>query len=319
MILTVTLNPAMDRLLFVHGFTLNVTNRISRRDNCVGGKGTHVSINLADLGEASIASGIAMGETGKAILDYLTRSGVSCEFVYSDEGESRTNYLLLDDQSSTLICEKGPTVSGDVLDAFDARYRALLEQTDWVIISGDASNFLDRAGASLQESLLIAAREKGLKIVLDCSGASLQAGVRHSPYLIKPNAEELLELSGMPTGTEEEIVAAIQSLSRYQIEIIAVSMGGKGSIVKFGDAFYRAGTARVEAVNTIGCGDAYLSGLIYAIKNEYTPVRALQFAAACGAAEALNPLSVGLDRAVVESLCETILVEKMENVRLCNT
>jgi 1-phosphofructokinase family hexose kinase len=309
----------MDRLLFVNGFTFNVTNRISRRDDCVGGKGTHVSVNLADLGEPSTATGIAMGETGKRIIEALERSGVKCDFVYSEQGESRTNYLLLDENTSTLVCEKGPAVSGELLDAFSQRYDALLNQVDWVIISGDASNFLNRAGVSLQESLLVAAREKGVKIVLDCSGASLKAGVRQRPYLIKPNAEELAELSGMPTETEAQIVAAIKSLDDYQIEIVAVSMGGKGSIVKFGSNFYRAGAARVKAVNTIGCGDAYLSGLVYAMKNGHSPERALQFAAACGAAEALNPLSVGLDRAVVEQLSDTILVEKMENDILCNT
>jgi 1-phosphofructokinase family hexose kinase len=319
MILTVTLNPAMDRLLFVSGFAFNVTNRISHRVDCVGGKGTHVSVNLADLGEPSIATGIAMGETGKTIIETLERSGVKCDFVYSRQGESRTNYLLLDEHASTLICEKGPAVSGELLDAFSARYGALLDQADWVIISGDASNFLNNASISMQESLLITAREKGVKIVLDCSGELLRVGVRHGPYLIKPNVEELAELSGMLTGTEDEIIAAIKSLNRYHIEIIAVSMGVKGSIVKYGTDFYRTGVASVKAVNTVGCGDAYLSGLVYEIKNGYTPERVLQFAAACGAAEALNPLSVGLDRALVESLSETILVDKMENERLCNT
>jgi len=319
MILTVTLNPAMDRLLFVNGFTFNVTNRISRREDCVGGKGTHVSVNLADLGEASIATGIAMGETGKTILETLERSGVTCDFVYSQTGESRTNYLLLDERTSTLICEKGPAVSGELLDAFSARYGVLLEKTDCVVISGDASNFLTGAGVSLQESLLKSAREKGVKIVLDCSGAALFAGVQHSPFLIKPNAEELSELTKLPTDTEEEIVRAIKSLSPHGIEIVAVSMGKKGSIVKYYDEYYRCGIAELKPVNTIGCGDAYLSGMIYAIRHAFEPIRVMQFAAACGSAEALNPLSVGLDRTVVESLCETILVERMENERLCNT
>jgi len=319
MILTVTLNPAMDRLLFVNGFTFNVTNRISRREDCVGGKGTHVSVNLADLGEASIATGIAMGETGKTILETLERSGVTCDFVYSDAGESRTNYLLLDERTSTLICEKGPAVSGELLDAFSAHYGALLDRADWVVISGDASNFLTGAGVSLQESLLKTAREKGVKIVLDCSGAALLAGVKHSPFLIKPNAEELSELTNLPTDTEEQIVCAMESLAPYGIEIIAVSMGKRGSIVKYYDEYYRSGIAELKPVNTVGCGDAYLSGMIYAIRHAYEPLRVMQFAAACGSAEALNPLSVGLDRAVVEQLCDTILVERMENERLCNT
>lgn len=312
MILTVTLNPAMDRLLFVNGFQFNVTNRIYRREDCVGGKGTHVSVNLACLGEKNVATGIAMGATGRQIISSLEESGVICDFIYSQQGDSRTNYLLVDEKSSTLICEKGPEVSKDILDSFYERYDALTDKTDWVIISGDASNFTDSAGFSLQDKLLASAHQKGIHIALDSAGASLKSGVKHSPFLIKPNAEELCELTGMPTATDEQIIAAIQSLSDCHIEIIAVSMGSKGSIVKFGKDFYRAGVATVKAENTVGCGDAYLSGLVYAIKSDFAAERALSFAAACGAAEALNPLSVGLDKSKAEELCQYIKVERME-------
>jgi 1-phosphofructokinase family hexose kinase len=312
MILTVTLNPAMDRLMFVDGFTFNVTNRIYRRENCVGGKGTHVSVNLACLGEPSIAMGIAMGETGQQIISSLEQQGVICDFVYSDKGESRTNYILLDGTSSTLICERGPDIPAEMLETFFIRYKELLDQTNWVVISGDASNFEDNAGRSLQDMLLEAARLHGVRTVLDSAGASLKSGIVRSPYLIKPNAEELFELTGMPTETDEQIISAIKSLSGYGVEIIAVSMGGRGSIVKFGGSFYRAGVANVEAVNTVGCGDAYLSGLVYAIKNNYAPECAIAFAAACGAAEALNPLSVGFDKNKAHELCENIEVKEME-------
>lgn len=312
MIVTVTLNPAMDRLLFVNGFHFDVTNRIYRREDCVGGKGTHVSVNLACLGEPNTASGIAMGETGKQIIGILEKSGVTCDFVFSEEGDSRTNYILLDGRSSTLICERGPVITAAILDAFYQRYSLLLNSADWVIISGDASNFTDKAGASLQDKLLESARQKGIRTVLDSAGASLKSGVEHSPYIIKPNAEELAELTGMATDTDDQIVAAINSLSGFHIEIIAVSMGSRGSIVKFGDRIYRAGIAQVEAKNTVGCGDAYLSGLVYAIKNGYAAEQALSFAGACGAAEALNDLSVGFDKNKVLALCEDIKVKRME-------
>lgn len=312
MIVTVTLNPAMDRLLFVNGFRFDVTNRIYRRENCVGGKGTHVSVNLACLGEPNTATGIAMGETGKQIIGILEKCGVTCDFVFSEQGDSRTNYILLDGKSSTLICERGPDISEAILDEFYQQYSMLLSSADWVIISGDASNFTDKAGASLQDKLLESAREKGIRIVLDSAGTSLKSGVKHSPFIIKPNAEELAELTGMATDTDDQIVSAIKSLSASGIEIIAVSMGGSGSIVKFGKDIYRAGVADIKAVNTVGCGDAYLSGLVYAIKNNFEPERALRFAAACGAAEALNPLSVGFDRSKADELCEYIKVKKLE-------
>jgi len=312
MIVTVTLNPAMDRLLFVSKFEFNVTNRIYRRENCVGGKGTHVSANLACLGEPSVATGIAMGPTGRQIIQSLEKSGVACDFIYSAKDDSRTNYILVDNNSSTLICEKGPGVSAEILNAFLKRYDELMEEADYVIISGDASNFVFEAGFPLQDKLLEIAHLKGVRIVLDSAGESLKSGVKNKPFLIKPNAEELSELTGMPANTDEETVSAINSITDYGIEIIAVSMGGSGSIVKYGNNIYRAGIAKVETQNTVGCGDAYLSGLVYAIKNDYPPERALAFAAACGAAEALNPLSVGLDRNKALELCENIEIKQLE-------
>ncbi len=312
MILTVTLNPAMDRLMFVDGFQFNVTNRICRRENCVGGKGTHVSANLACLNEKSIATGIAMGPTGRQIIKSLEELGVVCDFVFSERGDSRTNYILLDGKTSTLICERGPEVPAEVLETFARRYDALTIGAEYVIISGDASNFAYGAGFSLQDNMLDVALAKGVRVVLDSAGASLRSGVEKKPYLIKPNAEELAELTGMPTDTDEQIMDAIHSLDKYGIEIVAVSMGSRGSIVKFGDSFYRAGIAKVEAQNTVGCGDAYLSGLVYAIKHDYPALPALALAAACGGAEALNPLSVGFDRDTAMALCDQIEIIKLE-------
>ncbi len=312
MILTVTLNPAMDRLMFVDGFTFNVTNRIYRRENCVGGKGTHVSANLACLDEPSIATGIAMGPTGRQIIESLQILGVQCDFVFSEQGDSRTNYVLLDGKSSTLICEKGPEIPDGVMDAFAARYDMLTDSADYVIISGDASNFAYGEGFSLQDKMLDVASGKGVRVVLDSAGASLASGVKRKPYLIKPNAEELAELTGMPTENDDQILAAIASLDEYEIEIIAVSMGSRGSIVKFGDEYYRAGIAKVEAQNTVGCGDAYLSGLVYAIKQDYPALPALALAAACGGAAAMSPLSVGFNKETALSLKDKIEITKLE-------
>jgi len=314
MIITVTLNPAMDRLLFVDGFRFDVANRIYRRENCVGGKGTHVSANLVCLGEKSIATGIAMGETGRQIIESLEALGVACDFIYSTAGDSRTNYILLYGKSSTLICEKGPDVPKDVLDAFAVHYEQLCKKAGYVIISGDASNFAYGAGASLQDKLFETAQLKGARIIFDSAGASLRSALKHRPYIIKPNAEELAELTNMPVATDQDILCAIKSLAPHDIHIIAVSMGSRGSIVKIGSRVFRAGIAKVEAQNTVGCGDAYLSGLVYAIKNTYTPQRALALAAACGGAAALNPLSVGFDKDKAFALCENISIEEIGEV-----
>ncbi len=312
MILTVTLNPAMDLLLFVDSFAFNTTNRVTRTERCIGGKGTHISYNLADLGVANIATGIAMGRTGEELVRILEDTGVACRFHMPEGGETRTNYALIDgEKNCTLISTKGPELTKQTLDAFLAHYRELLSGVAFVVISGDASNFTDSKGVSLQAALFEAAKQSDAKVLLDASGKSLTECVKRSPYLIKPNVHELAELTKLPVETEQDVIAAIESLNPYHIAIVAVSMGGEGSLVRYGTHYYKVSAADVEVQNTIGCGDAYLSGLLYGMSSGMTPEETLKFAAACGGAEAESERTVGLDKARVLALVDTINVQKV--------
>lgn len=312
MILTVTLNPAMDLLLFVDSFAFNTTNRVNRIERCIGGKGTHISYNLADLGVPNIATGIVMGRTGEELVGILDDAGVNSRFYSPEGGETRTNYALIDgDKNCTLISTKGPELTKETLDQFLALYRDLISGVAFVVISGDASNFTDSKGVSLQAALFEIAKQSNAKVLLDASGKSLEECVKRSPYLIKPNVHELAELTKLPVNTERDIIAAIESLAPYNISIVAVSMGGEGSIVRYGAHYYRVSAAKVDVQNTIGCGDAYLSGLLYGMSNGMTPEQTLRFAAACGGAEAESERTVGLDKARVLELVDTIIVQKV--------
>lgn len=312
MILTVTLNPAMDQLLFMDSFAFNTTNRVTRIERCIGGKGTHISYNLADLGVANIATGIVMGRTGEELVEALENAGVACRFYTPEGGETRTNYALIDgEKNCTLISTKGPELSKKTLDDFLSLYEELLSGVAFVVISGDASNFTDSKGVSLQAALFEAARKRRAKVLLDASGKSLEECVRRSPYLIKPNVYELAELTKLPVETEADVIAAVESLNEYRISVIAVSMGGDGSLVRYGANYYRVSAAKVDVQNTIGCGDAYLSGLIYGMSGGMTPEETLRFAAACGGAEAESERTVGLNKARVLELVDTINVQKV--------
>ena len=312
MILTVTLNPALDRVMFIPRFVSGNANRIYRRENCIGGKGAHVSWNLIDLGVPSTATGVAMGPTGRQFLAALSGAGVTCDFYTPDGGDTRTNYIIVeDDGTCSLVCEKGPSLTQEILDTFLAFFTERAKKATYIVVSGDASNYVSPAGLSFQTALLDAGREAGAKVLLDANGASLREGVRCRPYLIKPNMQELRELTGMPVDTDEEIVSAIRSLDPYGIFAVAASRGGEGSIVRIGDAFYRAGAADIRYVNEVGCGDAYLAGLLCGLRRGDAPEDIIAFATACGGAEAESPLTVGLDAARAKALQRTVRVERM--------
>ena len=312
MILTVTLNPALDRILFIPAFVSGNANRIYRRENCIGGKGAHVSWNLADLGVKSLATGIAMGPSGQAFLSALLGHGVACDFYVPEGGDTRTNYIIVEDNGvCSQVCEKGPVVTPDMLDAFLARFAARAKEADVIVISGDASNFVSSEGSSFQQSLLNVGRASGARVILDANGMSLREGVRCKPYLIKPNEQELLQLTGLPTDTEEQILFAIDSLDPYGIEVVAVSLGPRGSIVRSGDAYYRVGCAASTLRNEVGCGDAYMAGLLHGLVHGDAQEVMFAFASACGGAVAENPLTVGIDAARARALLDTVRVERI--------
>ncbi len=310
MVLTVTLNPALDRILFIPAFLPGHANRIYRRENCIGGKGAHVSWNLSDLGMSSVATGIAMGPTGQVFLKALSGHGVTCDFYAPDGGDTRTNYIIVEDTGvCSLVCEKGPRITPAILDAYLPYYQRLARDADVIVISGDASNYVSREGSSFQQALLERGNAAGARVVLDANGMSLREGVVCHPYLIKPNAEELAELTGLPTETDADVIAAIRALERYDIPVIAVSLSSRGSIVRRHDTFYRVGCAPAECRNEVGCGDAYLAGLVYGLAQDAPDADWLAFAAACGGAQVENPLTVGLDGNRAHTLKQAVPVK----------
>lgn len=294
MIYTLTLNPAIDELLYIGHLEKNVTSRIKQTQQTIGGKGTHVSINLKLLGAPNTALGIAHGSVGNAIIDILKSYDVDVLFKYYPDGESRTNYLLIEETGDcTVIAQKGVLLTDDALNSMIDIMQKTLHNGDFLILSGDVSNSSD---ASVYNKIIKALKDKNLKIFLDTSGPSLEYGLLEKPYLIKPNLDELSELCHQPLDNDiHSIICAIDSLERYDIEIIAVSLGKNGSLVKTRKGIYRALPPKVNVFNTVGCGDCFLSGLVYGIANQWPISKTIQLATAISAATAESCLSVGFD------------------------
>lgn len=313
MVVTITLNPALDRILFIREYAANRANRIHRRENCIGGKGAHVAFNLANLGMPSLATGIAMGENGRKAIAMLTEAGAECGFLVGDEGETRVNDVVVEDNGNcTLLCERGPALTEKHRQAFLALFSGLVFGARYVVISGDASNFTGETGTAFFRALLAHCETAGARVLLDANGQLLCEGVWHAPFLIKPNAAELSELTGLSTDTEAQVITAIRALDAYSIPVVAVSLGGDGSMVRWGDALYHVSAAKVDIQNTVGCGDAYLAGLVYGLDKGLSPEACLKNAAACGGAMAENPLTVGLDAARVRALQKEITITRLE-------
>ena len=310
MINTLTLNPAIDNIIYLNRFVRNITNRIQSKAVTMGGKGTHVSMNLRVMGTPSRAFGFGFGRNGRRIIEMLEADGVLPRFVYSEEGESRDNYLLVerDTKDSTLVSDRGPQPTQAQTAELQRLLEAEVEAGDLFALSGDTSNFPD---PFIYSHLMDRLSDKRLKVFLDASGESLRQGVAQGPYLVKPNREELAELTGRALNSDRDVLSAIAALDRYSIEVFAVTMGGGGSIVRAGDSLYRIQPPEVDVYNTVGCGDCFMAGMLHATENAMPMEEALAFATACSAATAESPLSVGFDLGRAKALLGAVSIRKI--------
>lgn len=309
MVNTLTLNPAIDKVLYLDKLEKNITSRIRDLKETIGGKGTHVSINLSLLGVENRAFGIAHGKTGGKIIESLRQNRIDVCFVERKRLDSRTNYVLVENtHDCTVVAEKGVQLSEeDILDVISLMRRKM-EKGDSLVLSGDASN----CPPLVYNRILAELREKNLKVFLDTSGETLKECIACSPFLIKPNLDELSYLCGRTVTSEtDDVVSAIDSLDQHHVEVIAVSLGKKGSIVKTGEGIYRATPPDVTVFNTVGCGDSFLASLLYGLSKGLSIVENLKFATAVSSATAESSLSVGFDPSRADELVKRVAIDRI--------
>lgn len=311
MIYTVTLNPAVDKIIFLDEFIRAKTGRIKKTVETLGGKGTHVSINLKLLGIENTALGVTLGENGKKITKMMEEWGVNVKFLHYDIPglESRTNYEIIETLGShcTMLSERGPVLSRSITDDLLAQIRLLLQPEDILMLTGDASNVQDTA---IYTELTEEAKNLGAKVVLDASGPYLVQGLKSRPYLIKPNFEELCFIAGRELKTERDVVGALESIEG--IPVIAMTWSGNGSVVKFQDKIYRVYPVNARAVNEAGCGDAFLSAIIAGLENGDEIEETLKWATSVAGACVESEITTGFDLARAKQLKEQAKVARLK-------
>ncbi|MGO8692559.1 MAG: 1-phosphofructokinase family hexose kinase [Rectinemataceae bacterium] len=310
MINTLTLNPAIDRVMYLDVLEKNLTNRIEDVAEVIGGKGTHVSINLKLLGQNSRAFGICHGASGRRIIGYLENYGLEVAFIHKEGASSRTNYLIVErNNDCTIIAEKGVPLGEDDLAEIVAMLKERTGKEDSLVLSGDASNC---SNPYVYNDILAELRDKGLRVFVDTSGPALARCAADAPFLIKPNLDELSTLCGREvSGDDQDLLRALDSLDKFDVKFVAVSLGKGGSIVKCPQGIYRAVPPPVHVRNTIGCGDCFLAGLVHGITEGMSIETTLGIATAASAATAESSLSVGFDEARAGGLIASCEIRKL--------
>jgi 1-phosphofructokinase family hexose kinase len=312
-ILTVTLNAAIDRTIAVPNFRQGRRHRAVEATTMAGGKGVNVARALKLLGRPVIATGLAGGPTGVRLMERLAEESILTDFTWIG-GDSRTNIAVVDPTTGeqTEINERGPEVSAEELDRFLERLVYLARGARICVIAGSQppsvpDDFCARMITELTEI--------GVEAILDTDGEPLHLGLKAGPAAVTPNAAEAEEAVGHEFNDREELLAGVRSVVELgATEAVITSAKGCVAIAGTGDArrAYEVTAPRLDAVSTVGSGDAFLAGYAAARYEGSSPRDCLAYGVAAGAESTQHFGAGSIDREEVEHVLESVEVADLE-------
>ena len=306
MIYTITLNPALDRTLWINEIREDVSNRIIREESYAGGKGIDVSKVLTALGVENKALGFIAGFAGRQLEAQLIRDGTGCSFI-PVSGETRINIVIheLVTGRQIILNSAGPEVKPfELLEITDVVRR--MEDPEFVSIGGSLP---PRAHPDIYRKIIETARLRGAKVVLDVDREALKIGIQAKPDVIKPNIHELSSLVGRKLEKRAEILEAAREINRKGVEIVLVSMGPRGILLVSDGKAYQAVPPSVEVVNTIGAGDSSVAGFICGQVSGRDLKESLILATAAGTATTLRQGTALAQKEDVETIVPQVKLE----------
>jgi 1-phosphofructokinase/tagatose 6-phosphate kinase len=288
-IVTVTLNAAMDRTLTVPNFQRGQRHRASAGLTSAGGKGINVARALKTLGIPVVATGLVGGSTGTRIVEALTAEAVLNDFVRI-EGESRTSTAVVDPTAGTYteINEWGPAVREEELSTLLEKLRYLAQGAELVVFAGSLPRDVpvDFYAEAIREL-----NRRHIPAALDADGEPLQRGVEAEPFLVSPNQREAEGLVGQEFHDDEDFQLALDRIVEMGARnVLITTETGCVALLREERAptRFRALAPRIDAVSEIGAGDVLLAAFIAARSQGRTLEEALRAAVAAGAASTLE-------------------------------
>ena len=285
MIYTITLNPALDRTLWIQKVRDDVSNRILEEKSFAGGKSVDVSKVLKNLGVDNIALGFVGGFAGRELEGRLLNEGIETDFVRVS-GETRTNIIIHETGTGKQLAfnASGPEIKPDELMQFIEQLEKL-PCGEVVAIGGSIP-----LGVSpeIYRKIISLVKKCKAKVVLDVDGEALRQGIKALPNVIKPNIHELSELAGRELKGLDDVVSAARSINQQGVEIVLVSMGAKGILLVSDGQQYLAVPPNVNVESTIGAGDSSVAGFVSGLVQGKDLKQCLIYAVAAGTATTLR-------------------------------
>ncbi|MFL0252862.1 1-phosphofructokinase [Clostridium neuense] len=304
MVITVTLNPAMDKTITVQDFELGKVNRVSKVRYDIGGKGINVSKVLKRFEIPSACTGFIGGGWKDTFEKELRNMGIDNYFVEVKE-DTRTNIKVVDDKNKiyTDINEPGPRITEKELNDFTNKFKDICNENDVVVLSGGVCPNIPK---NIYGTLTKIAKERGAFVILDAEGELLSEGIKEKPDIIKPNKHEFELLLNKKLDSEDDIVYEAKKLINNGLKKVLISLGEKGAILVSNEMVLYGEGLKVPVKSTVGAGDSMVAALIYSMINNFDNEETIKFAVATGAASVSLEGTQACDLNQVKSLIEKV-------------
>lgn len=306
-VVTVTLNPALDLTGSLESLNPGTVNLVNTGTLHPAGKGVNVAKVLAELGADVTVTGLLGADNQEPFCQLFEELGAKDAFVRV-KGASRINVKLVEqDGQVSDINFPGVEVSEQDLAAFETTLKSLAESHDVFVIAGSLPRGITPEQCAAWIQWL---HDNDKQVFFDSSKAALAAGLDASPWLVKPNDEELADWAGRELNSEQDLLATAEQLSAKGIANVVVSLGAEGVMWLNGEGWLRSQPPKMDVVSTVGAGDTLVAGLCWGQLNQWNKEETLGFATALSAL-AVSQVGVG-----VEDINHVLKVK--ENVQVNN-
>ena len=290
MVLTLTLNPAIDRTIIVDKLVYEDRAYIRSTTESPGGRGLNASRVLASFGMETVSLVTAGGESGSKLVTLLNESGFAAEVVRV-RSSTRTNLTIYDKQGLTLkLNEVGGELETAELQQMRHAVESRLSKAVWLMLCGSLPPGVP---LNFYAELIELANSQGVKTFLDTDDGALRCGIEARPTVVKPNQPEAERLLGRALISRGRCAEAARSIQALGAGTVLLSLGSRGIVACSGEGdqavVWEVVPPRVEALSPIGAGDAVAAAFVYATRQGSPLLEAVQLAAAAGTASALKP------------------------------
>jgi 1-phosphofructokinase len=310
MVITVTMNPAIDKTIMIDKLIHGGLNRISNSLSDAGGKGINVSKTVKSLGGETIATGFLGRGGSQIILDCLSSLEIKQDFILVD-GETRVNMKVADaDGTITEFNEIGPQITEEQVNQLINKLLSYATKDSLFVFAGNVPRGVNK---NIYAVMINAVKERGSRVFMDADGELFKYGLEAVPDIVKPNDFELAQYFNCDHEPEEkEFIILGKKLLKKGIKLVVISRGSKGAMFVTGDQVISCKSIPVKVLSTVGAGDAMVAALCYADQTGLSLTEGYKLSMAVAAGAVITPGTKPPCREMVEELEKQVTFNILE-------